>query len=85
MPRTSRTKRDIMNTSFGDARPKPIPAQPTHCRNPRCGLVLPLLRRYAGLCAECVRLLRHLQIAVSVPHPWKQKPPNRASRERQSR
>lgn len=32
--------------------PKPIPDGPTCCRG--CGCVLPLLRRWGGLCAACV-------------------------------
>lgn len=31
---------------------KPVPATPTHCRG--CGLELERLRRYAGLCRQCV-------------------------------
>jgi len=31
---------------------KPIPAKPTHCR--RCSSELPLLRRYGGLCGDCI-------------------------------
>jgi hypothetical protein len=34
--------------------PNPIPETPTHCRGKHCGAVLDPLRRYAGLCRQCV-------------------------------
>jgi len=32
-----------------------VPAVPTHCRGPGCAEPLEPMRRYAGLCARCVK------------------------------
>ena len=41
----------------GAARPKPIPLEPVACRG--CGKLLEPLRRWGGLCRECVCELPH--------------------------
>lgn len=47
---------------------KPIPDAPTHCI--RCQTELPLLRRYAGLCALCIHTHAPGRLEDPVASDW---------------